>query len=91
VRGPGIPLYLAGARLIGNYPVGPLAGVAFNLTLLSHDGNLDMGLHIDTAAITEPELLRTCMEESFAKILAVLVAVGDGGDHGLSGQQQPYV
>ena len=70
VRGAGIPLYLAGARLIGNYPVGPLAGVAFNLTLLSHDGNLDMGLHIDSAAIEQPELLRQCMEESFAKILA---------------------
>ena len=70
VRGAGIPLYLAGARLIGNYPVGPLAGVAFNLTLLSHDGNLDMGLHIDSAAIEQPELLRQCMEDSFAKILA---------------------
>ena len=29
-----------------------------------------MGLHIDSAAIEQPELLRQCMEESFAKILA---------------------
>ena len=30
-----------------NYPVGPLAGVAFNLTLLCYCGSLDMGLHVD--------------------------------------------
>ncbi|MFM8389896.1 MAG: WS/DGAT domain-containing protein, partial [Actinomycetota bacterium] len=45
-----------------------LGGVAFNLTLLSNDGNLDMGLHVDTAAVADPDLLRSCIEESFAKI-----------------------
>jgi diacylglycerol O-acyltransferase len=70
VKGAGIPLYVAGSRLIGNYPVGPLAGVAFNLTLLSHDGNMDMGLHIDAAAVTQPGVLRECMEESFERIMA---------------------
>ena len=68
VRGAGIPLYIAGARILANHPVGPLGGVAFNLTLLSNDGNLDMGLHVDTAAVADPELLRNCIEESFAKI-----------------------
>jgi WS/DGAT/MGAT family acyltransferase len=68
VRGAGIPLYIAGARIAANHPVGPLGGVAFNLTLLSNDGNLDMGLHVDTAAVEQPELLRTCIEEAFARI-----------------------
>ena len=68
VRGAGIPLFIGGARILANHPVGPLGGVAFNLTLLSNDGNLDMGLHVDTAAVADPELLRTCVEESFAKI-----------------------
>jgi WS/DGAT/MGAT family acyltransferase len=69
VRGAGIPLFVAGSRLVGNYPVGPLAGVAFNLTLLSHDGNMDMGLHIDAAAISQPGLLKECMEESFENLM----------------------
>ena len=49
------PVYLGGAQVLENYPVGPTGGVAFNLTLLSYNGNLDMGLNIDTAAVAEPE------------------------------------
>ena len=47
VRGAPVPLYIAGAQLLENYPVGPLAGVAFNLTLLSYNHSLDMGVNID--------------------------------------------
>lgn len=71
VRGAPIPLYLAGAQILENYPVGPLGGVAFNLTLLSYDHSLDMGINIDRAAIAEPELLRTCMERAFRDLIAV--------------------
>ena len=52
-----VPVYIAGAQLLENYPIGPLAGVAFNLTLLSYLGSLDMGLNIDAAAVAEPERL----------------------------------
>lgn len=57
VRGAPVPLFVAGARLLHNIPIGPLSGVAFNLTLLSYDSHLDMGLNTDAAAVTEPELL----------------------------------
>ncbi|MDO8363590.1 MAG: wax ester/triacylglycerol synthase family O-acyltransferase [Actinomycetota bacterium] len=70
VRGAPVPLYLAGAQLLENYPVGPLGGVAFNLTLLSYDHSLDMGVNIDTAAVTEPDLLRTCLQRAFNDLLA---------------------
>ena len=70
VRGAGMPLYVAGAQLLENYPVGPLAGVAFNLTLLSYNHSLDMGINVDTAAVTEPELLRRCVERSFRAFAA---------------------
>ncbi|MEY4175813.1 MAG: hypothetical protein RI900_2978, partial [Actinomycetota bacterium] len=69
VRGAPMPLYLAGAQIIENYPVGPLGGVAFNLTLLSYNHSLDMGVNIDSAAVTEPELLRRCLESAFADLL----------------------
>jgi diacylglycerol O-acyltransferase len=71
VRAAHFPLYIGGARIIATYPLGPLGGVAFNLTLLSYDGSLDMGVNIDTDAVTEPELLRTCLEESFAELVAL--------------------
>lgn len=82
VRGAGVPLFIAGARILANHPVGPLGGVAFNLTLLSNDGNLDMGLHVDTAAIEQPELLRQCMEDSFAKIASFAPAAATPAKQG---------
>ena len=71
VRGAPVTLYLAGAQLLENYPVGPLGGVAFNLTLLSYLGSLDMGANIDTAAVEEPELLHSCLVRAFNDLLAV--------------------
>lgn len=59
-------LFLAGAQILENYPVGPLGGVAFNLTLLSYAGSLDMGVNIDTAVVTEPDLLRHSLQRAFA-------------------------
>jgi WS/DGAT/MGAT family acyltransferase len=69
VRGAPVPMYVAGAQLLENYPVGPLGGVAYNLTLLSYNHSLDMGVNLDTAAVTEPELLRRCLEQAFASLL----------------------
>ena len=65
VRGAPIPLYVGGARLLQNYPLGPLGGVAVNLTLLSYDHSLDMGVNIDAAAVAEPALLQECLQDSF--------------------------
>jgi hypothetical protein len=71
VRGAPFDLFIAGAKIEANYPIGPLAGTAFNITTLSSSGWLDMGVHIDLAAIDDPELLRTCLEESYAELLAL--------------------
>jgi diacylglycerol O-acyltransferase len=68
VKASPIPMYVAGAELLENYPVGPLAGVAFNLTLLSYVGSLDMGLNIDSAAVADPELLARALGRSFSAL-----------------------
>ncbi|CAN5692605.1 wax ester/triacylglycerol synthase family O-acyltransferase [soil metagenome] len=70
VRGAPFALYIAGARMEANHPMGPLGGTAFNLTTMSYDGRLDMGLNTDTGAVTEPDLLHRCIEEAFAELLA---------------------
>ena len=57
-----MPVYIAGAQLLEVYPIGPLGGVAFNLTLMSYLGSLDMALNIDTAAVAEPALLARCLD-----------------------------
>jgi diacylglycerol O-acyltransferase / wax synthase len=71
VKAAPFPLYIGGARILENYPMGPLGGVAFNLTLLSYDGSLDMGLNIDAAAIAEPERLRAALARAFDQLIAV--------------------
>lgn len=68
VRGAGVPLFVAGSQLLENYPVGPLGGVAFNLTLMSYMGSMDVGINIDEAAVESPALLRDCLVESFAEL-----------------------
>ena len=44
--------------------------MAFNLTLISYCGSLDMGLNVDAAAVEDPGLLRACTEDAFASDLA---------------------
>jgi WS/DGAT/MGAT family acyltransferase len=69
VKGSPVPVYVAGAQLLEIYPIGPLGGVAFNLTLMSYLGSLDMALNIDTAAVESPALLVECIDRSFKKLL----------------------
>lgn len=69
VRGTPYPVFVAGAQMLRNHPVGPLGGVAFNLTLLSHVGSLDMGVNIDSAAVGDPDLLQTCLTRSFRDVV----------------------
>jgi diacylglycerol O-acyltransferase / wax synthase len=68
VRGSPVPVFVSGAQLLHNYPIGPLLGVAFNLTLLSYDGSLDMGLNVDAAAVAEPERLAKLLESAFTDL-----------------------
>jgi len=68
VRGAGIPLYISGALVLENYPLGPLGGVAFNLTMLSYNGSLDMGLNVDSEAVAYPVLLKQCIEQSMQQL-----------------------
>lgn len=70
VKGSPVPVYLSGAQLLELYPVGPLGGVAFNLTLMSYMGSLDFALNIDTRAVADPELLTRSLERAVAELIA---------------------
>ncbi len=70
VRGAPVPLYLAGAKVLKNFPVGPLGGVAFNVTSLSYLGSFDIGLNLDRRAVVEPERLKRGLRRAFAELVA---------------------
>lgn len=71
VRGAPFEVYVAGAKILGNHPLGPMAGTAFNLTTVSMAGRLDMGLLVDVAAVGDPELLRESMVAAFDELLTL--------------------
>ncbi|MGH2683943.1 MAG: wax ester/triacylglycerol synthase family O-acyltransferase [Actinomycetota bacterium] len=70
VRAAPFDLYIGGAKIVVNYPMGPTGGTAFNVTVMSYAGSLDMGVNIDTAAVDAPDLLRACLQESFEELVA---------------------
>jgi diacylglycerol O-acyltransferase len=48
VPGPQFPLYLAGARLVSNYPVSVITdGMGLNITVMSYNGKMDFGIVAD--------------------------------------------
>jgi WS/DGAT/MGAT family acyltransferase len=63
-------LYISGALIEGTYPLGPTSGTAWNLTMMTYCGSLNMGLHVDRGAVEDPELLRHCLEEAYAELVA---------------------
>lgn len=70
VRAAPFDLFIGGAFMEANYPIGPLAGTAFNLTTMSYRGWLFLGLTVDLAAVTDPDGLLEQLDRSYDALLA---------------------
>ncbi|UDY36968.1 wax ester/triacylglycerol synthase domain-containing protein [Dermatobacter hominis] len=70
VRAAPFDLYMAGAHLEGNYPLGPLLNTSFNLTTMSYRGWLFLGLLADRVAVPDPDGLLAALERAYAEVLA---------------------
>jgi WS/DGAT/MGAT family acyltransferase len=70
VRGAPIEVYVAGAKALACYPMGPVAGTAWNITTMSYAGKLYIGVHIDPAAVEDTDLLMRSLREGYAELLA---------------------
>ena len=71
VPGAPFPVYFGGAMMEAQFPFGPLAGAAINITLLSYQNDLNIGVNSDPAAVADPDVLTECLEAGFADILAL--------------------
>jgi WS/DGAT/MGAT family acyltransferase len=66
VPGPGVPVYLAGARMLASYPLVPLfANQGLGIALLSYDGRLHWGFNSDWDAIPDLHELVLAVESEF--------------------------
>lgn len=71
LRGAPFELFCAGGKVEATFPLGPVAGTAANITALSYNGSLDLGMFIDPVAIEDPADYRDCVEAAFADLLAL--------------------
>ena len=69
VRAAPFDLFIAGGFMEANYPLGPLAGTAFNLTTMSYRGWLFLGLVTDPAAVDDPDELLGELERAYRELL----------------------
>lgn len=68
VMGAPFRVYLAGTKVERMVPFGPLSGVPVMTVMLSYDGTCAVGVTIDPAAVTDPDLFMRCLEEGFAEV-----------------------
>jgi WS/DGAT/MGAT family acyltransferase len=62
--------YIAGAKTLHTYVFGPVAGTACNVTLYTTAGSIDVGVHLDPAAITDADRWQQCLAASFHDLVA---------------------
>jgi len=64
-------LYMAGAKIERVYGLGPLPGCATMITLITHGDTACVGVNLDPAAVTDPELFAHCILDGFSEVLAL--------------------
>jgi WS/DGAT/MGAT family acyltransferase len=64
VPGPQFPLYMAGARLVANYPVSVITdGMGLNITVMSYMGHMDFGIVADREQMPDVHVLMDHLRE----------------------------
>ncbi|MEW2483088.1 wax ester/triacylglycerol synthase family O-acyltransferase [Mycobacterium sp. NPDC049093] len=66
--------FIAGAKILRHYGIGPLPGVAMMVVLISRSGYITVTARYDRAAITDDQLFARCLLAGFDEVLAL------GGD-----------
>jgi diacylglycerol O-acyltransferase / wax synthase len=79
VQASNVPMYpgdtfVAGAKILRHYGIGPLPGVAMMVVLVSRAGYVTITTRYDRAAVTDSELWASCLKAGFDEVLAL------GGD-----------
>jgi diacylglycerol O-acyltransferase len=83
VPGPPFELYSAGAKLLANYPIGPIfEGVGLNMTVMSYLDQLDFGLLACPDLVDDVWALADGLHESLAELVeATGVTPADAAKH----------
>ena len=78
VRGPNVPLYLAGAKMQMFMPISiPFDGLGLNITGFSYNGALWIAIVCCRSMLPDPAFLTKCLNDSFAEILEASISHGE--------------
>ncbi|WP_280156183.1 wax ester/triacylglycerol synthase family O-acyltransferase [Piscinibacter sp. XHJ-5] len=81
VPGPAFPLFMAGGRMLVNYPTSIVVhGVALNITVQSYNESLDFGMMACGKAMPQVAELATHIHEAFAELKALPPTVAPASD-----------
>ncbi|WP_149361092.1 WS/DGAT/MGAT family O-acyltransferase [Lolliginicoccus suaedae] len=71
VPGPQMPLYVAGAKVLHNYPVSVISDFTggLNITVMSYNGNIDFGLVTCPDLIPDLDVLASHLHDAMTEIL----------------------
>lgn len=76
VPGPSFPLYLAGAKLLGMYPVVPLLPrTGLGVALFSYDGRLCWGFAVDQDLVPDVPAFARAVRDAFEELRGAAVAL----------------
>jgi diacylglycerol O-acyltransferase len=77
VPGPPIPLYVAGARVVGMYPLVATIGAAVNVTMVTYDGSAFIGISADDRAVADIANLVEDLRHGFEAVTQAAVGPAD--------------
>lgn len=80
VRGPDVPLYMAGAQLVLFLPVSAISNdMGLNVTAFSYNGTLWVCFISCRKMMPDPSFFAQCLNESFDELVRAAIAVGVQG------------
>jgi diacylglycerol O-acyltransferase len=76
VAGPQLPLYAAGARVTGNFPVSVISDVSggINITVMSYDGQLDFGIITCRDMVPDVWNIATYLRDALTELTEIIEA-----------------
>lgn len=77
VPGPPMAFYLAGARMVGAYPLVATVGAAVNVTMVTYDGSAFIGISADDRAVPDLDDLVEDLRAGFAEVTEAPVGPAD--------------
>jgi hypothetical protein len=89
VPGPRVPIYFAGAELVGAYPLGPISeGAGLNITVMTYAQQVDFGFVTSPSLFDDVEVLAGLIPAAARELVAAAASVTESTNKALESTAQ---